>query len=113
MASFAVTTSFWDEFDAEFELITTQIALNNADYWKTTHCDKIPMRTSPWKGHHKTLNLLNCKHSRRYQEQLRMLIATFRDLIKFCQEKTELCSSRNVSIGEKVYIFVYFVGQQA
>jgi hypothetical protein len=42
-----------------------------------------------------------------------MPIATFRDLIKFCQEKTKLCLSRNVSIKEKVYIFVYIVGQPA
>jgi len=111
MPSFAATASFWDEFDAEFELIITQITINNADYWKTTHCDKIPMRTSPWKGYYKTLNLLNCNHSRRYQEQLRMPIALFRALIEFCKEKTELRSLRRVSIEEKVYIFIYIIGQ--
>jgi hypothetical protein len=42
-----------------------------------------------------------------------MLIVTFRDLIKFCQEKTKLCLLRNVSIKEKAYIFVYIVGQPA
>ena len=62
---------FWAEFDAEFESTVTQIALNNTEYWKTTHCDKIPMRTSPWRGSHKTNNLLRYNHSRRYQEQLR------------------------------------------
>jgi len=113
MPSTLSNDQFWAEFNLEFELIATQIALNNADYWKTTHCDKIPMRTSPWKGHHKTLNLLNCMHSRRYQEQLRMPIATFRELIIFCQEKTALRSSRHVSIEEKVYIFIYIVGQPA
>jgi hypothetical protein len=67
---------FWAEFNDEFELIAAQIAMNNAEYWKTTHCDKILMRTSPWRGSHKTSNLLNCNHSRRYQEQLRMPIGS-------------------------------------
>ena len=75
---------FWAEFDTEFELTVTQIALNNADYWKTTHCDKIPMRTSPWRGSHKTKNLLLCNNSRRYQEQLRMSFEIFSELIEFC-----------------------------
>ena len=66
---------FW----AEFELTVTQIALNNADYWKTTHCDKIPMRTSPWRGSHKTNNLLWYNHSRRYQEQLYMSFEAFNE----------------------------------
>ena len=93
---------FWAEFDAEFELTVTQIALNNADYWKTTHCDKIPMRTSPWRGSHKTNNLLRCNHSCRYQEQLRISFKSFNELIEFCIDQTELRSSKHVSIEEKI-----------
>jgi hypothetical protein len=104
---------FWAEFDAEFELTITQIALNNAEYWKTTHCDKIPMRTSPWRGSHKTQNLLLCNNSRRYQEQLRRSFETFSELIEFCIDQTELRSSKHVSIEEKIYIFLYIVGQPA
>ena len=70
---------FWAEFDAEFESTITQIALNNAEYWKTTHCDKIPMRTSPWRGSHKTNNLFWYNHSRRYQEQLRISFKAFNE----------------------------------
>jgi len=104
---------FWAEFDAEFELTVTQIALNNAEYWKTTHCDKIPMRTSPWRDSHKTKNLLLCNNSRRYQEQLRMSFEIFSELIEFCIDQTELRSSKHVSIEEKIYIFLYIVGQPA
>jgi hypothetical protein len=93
---------FWAEFDAEFELTVTQIALNNADYWKTTHCDKIPMRNSPWRGSHKTNNLLRYSHSRRYQEQLRISFKSFSELIEFCIDQTELRSSKHVSIEEKI-----------
>ena len=66
MLSTTLDNLFW----AEFESTVTQIALNNAEYWKTMHCDKIPMRTSPWRGSHKTNNLLRYNHSRRYQDQL-------------------------------------------
>ena len=104
---------FWAEFDAEFESTVTQIALNNAEYWKTTHCDKIPMRTSPWKGSHKINNLLRYNHSCRYQEQLRMSFKSFSELIEFCIDQTELRSSKHVSIEEKMYIFLYMVGQPA
>ena len=64
---------FW----AEFESTVTQIALNNAEYWKTIYYDKIPMRMSPWRDSHKTNNLLRYNHSRRYQEQLRMSFEAF------------------------------------
>jgi hypothetical protein len=83
MLSITLDNVFWAEFDIKFELIITQIALNNAEYWKTTHCDKIPMRTSPWRGSHKTQNLLLYNNSRRYQEQLRISFEIFNELIEF------------------------------
>jgi hypothetical protein len=113
MPSTAANALFWDEFDTEFELIIAQISVNNASYWKTTHCDKLDMKRSPLRGYQKTLNLLNYNHSRRYQEQLRMPIDTFRDLIEFCLQNTELRSSKHVKIEEKVYIFIYIIRQLA
>lgn len=113
MPSTTANALFWADCDAEFELIITHITVNNTEYWKGTHCDKKDMKRGPWRGHHKTFNLLNCHHSHRYQEQLRMPIDAFQELIKFCLQHTELRSSKHVTIEEKVYIFLYIVGQPA
>jgi hypothetical protein len=84
MLSITLDNVFWAEFDVEFELTITQITLNNAEYWKTMHYNKIPIRTSFWRGSHKTQNLLLCNNSRRYQEQLCISFKIFNELIEFC-----------------------------
>jgi hypothetical protein len=50
---------YWREFDSltgkMAVLVSTQIAAEH----NRKYCNKTPKRTSPWKGSHKTENLLN------------------------------------------------------
>ena len=49
-------------------------------------------------------------HPRRFQEVMRMPRYTFGRLVRFLEERTDLQSSRNISIEEKLAMFMHAVG---
>jgi hypothetical protein len=107
----------WIEFDNQISEIMTLVSTEIADEHYRKYCNKTPKRTSPWKGNHKTEELLNPQNKDRHQEQLRMPLKTFQELVRWLEENTDLCSTHgtrdSTSIEEKVYMFLYLVGNNA
>jgi hypothetical protein len=109
--------SSWIEFDEQINEITALVSAEIATEHHKKYCTKTPKRTSPWKGSNKTEDLLNLENKDRHQEQLRMPLKTFRKLVQWLAENTDLQSTQgtreSTSIEEKVYMFLYVVGQNA
>ena len=108
---------YWVEFDSQVDEIAALVSAEIAVEHQRKYCNKTPKRTSPWKGNHKTEDLLGSQNKDRHQEQLRMPLRTFRELVKWLEENTDLRSTQgtreSTSIEEKVYMFLYLVGHNA
>ena len=104
---------YWAQFDRDIEHIAAMCASNASDDHLARWCNKTPKRTAPWTGHQKTMELLESINKDRLQEQLRMPLRTFQKLVEFCVEYTALRSSAGTTIEEKLYMFLYIIGQGA
>jgi hypothetical protein len=108
---------YWREFDSLTSEIAVLVSTQIAAEHNRKYCNKTPKRTSPWKGSHKTENLLNSENKDRHQEQLRMPLKTFQELVRWLEGNTDLRSTEgtreSTSIEEKVYMFLYLVGNNA
>ena len=100
-----------DEFDDVEESPWHQAACAVAAAHGVNHCIREPCRTAPYTGDGIVRELLLSRHSRRCQEVLRMPFNTFVALVEFCREYTSLEAGREISIEEKLMIFLSIVGQ--
>jgi hypothetical protein len=77
------------------------------------HCRLITPLNRRWTCQEVVEDLLNCGNPTRIHSQLRMQLATFLHLRDWLLINTELKSSRDTSIEEKLVIFIYIASTGA
>src|ERR1700722_5273370 len=92
---------YWIEFDDQINEITALVSAEIATEHHKKYCTKTPKRTCPWKGSDKTEDLLNSQNKDRLQEQLRMPLKTFQELVQWLAENTDLCGLHRAREGRR------------
>jgi hypothetical protein len=101
-----------DQDDYNDEDILALISSFVTGDYAARYCIKIPCRISPLRGEVYIQGLLSQAHPRRFQEILRMLVNTFKELASFCRFYTSLSSSRAISVEQKLAMFLLSVGRE-